>query len=110
MEHIIIKNAQDIKNILEPIPAEQFTTMVYEDQKGRCCALGHIHKALSGDAIGDRNGFGARKLSTEFLSKTYRLSESIADVNNEGGINGYNETDPKSRVMHLLDDMIKAGY
>lgn len=34
----------------------------------------------------------------------------MAEVNNTTEINGYTEDNPKDRVIHLLDDMIAAGY
>jgi len=36
--------------------------------------------------------------------------QDITTVNNYTGCNGYNEPVTKDRVMHLLTDMIAAGY
>lgn len=65
----LITSAQQIKDIIEPIPAEKFITGRYGDNQGNCCFLGHIHVALKGNYTGDCNGFGARELTSKFLEK-----------------------------------------
>lgn len=106
-----ITKAQQIKDILAPIPAENFIVDTYE-LHGKYCALGHIHMALSGDEYGDRMGFGARKLTEKFLKEKHNteMEECIAAVNNRPDVNGYTEPVIKDRVMHLVEDMIAAGY
>lgn len=109
-----ITNAAQIKAIIEPIPEEKFITCIYGDYQGNSCFLGHIHRALDpteDNFYGDGDGYGARQLTRKFLEEKYGLSSSDGtSVNNYKGVNGYNEDTPKKRVMHLLKDMIKAGY
>jgi hypothetical protein len=106
----LITKAQQIKDILEPIPAKKFIKNKYGDGK-RCCSLGFIHLHYNPlDPKGDFNGFGARQLTNKFLNEKYEISIDIADINNDSSINGYNESRIKDRVMHLINDMIEAGY
>jgi len=121
-----ITTAQQIKDILEPIPAELFQTDYFghtqapdaknsgEIDNGCSCALGHIHRHFyphDKEAVGDRCGFGARQLTNNYLSDKHRIfGASIVAVNNKQSINGYTEPEIKDRVMHLLDDMIRDGY
>jgi len=121
-----ITTAKQIKDILEPIPAELFQTDYYghndsfggnnngPTDNGCSCALGHIHRHFyphNKAAQGDGCGFGARQLTNRYLSDKHRIfGASIATVNNEQIINGYTEPEIKDRVMHLLDDMIRDGY
>lgn len=107
-----ITKAQQIKDIIKPIPADQFCIGHYENSdKSQCCVLGHIHKHFGSDAEGDGQGYGARQLSNEFLTEKHNLPfENIASVNNDTDINGYTEPVIKDRVMHLVEDMIAAGY
>jgi hypothetical protein len=106
-----IKNAKQIIRIIKPIPAEQFCVRRYENNIGQCCFLGHIHKHISGRPMGDFKGFGARELTEKFLTEKHELyGYDGADVNNDSNVNGYTEDNPKDRIMHLLNDMVKAGY
>ena len=124
-----ITNFTQIKEIIEPIPAYKFIVDDYGDNYGSCCFLGHIHKALSTqkptkkrilgglltvnikDYIGDRNGFGARQLTAKFLKEKHGLRNSDgAQVNNTRSVNGYNQLLIKDRLMHMINDAIKAGY
>lgn len=112
-----ITTAQQIKDILEPIPAAKFIAHNYfagfdpmNPKDGKCCALGHIHYTLSGNAMGDENGFGARDLTGEYYKKRYGMYVDISHVNNYNNVNGYTEHVIKDRVMHLLNDMIRDGY
>lgn len=111
-------NAKKALEIIEPIPAEQFCTGVFDNEMGQCCVIGHICKALTantgggynGDAYADYDGFGIRGLSREFIKKHHNIPDSIASVNNNIDVNGYTEPVIKDRVVHLLKDMILAGY
>lgn len=50
-------------------------------------------------------------LSTrEFLEKYHNEQENIISVNDHDNINGYNEDNPKDRAVHLLTEMVAAGY
>lgn len=113
--------ASKIKEILEPIPADQWITDIFTDYEGKCCAVGHFQRLTSSDPSDYsrenckddpwEDPSPVRVLTEKFLTEVHdRRIESIANVNNDPIINGYTEDDPKARVMHLLDDMIKAGY
>lgn len=124
-----INTAQQIKDIIEPIPADKFQTDYFGwsianpvnrdgigfniKDNGKSCFLGHIHRHFNPEdkiATGDRSGYGARQLTEKFLIEVHDLSVDGSDVNNSPCINGYKEPEIKDRIMHLLDDMIKAGY
>lgn len=106
-----IKTAQEMKDILEPIPADQWCAWHFH-LGTQCCFLGHINKAIKDNPSGDFNGFGARQLTAKYLKEKHGITDgsSGASVNNEPTINGYTEPVIKDRVMHLIDDMIKDGY
>lgn len=118
METPQIKNAKQILDIISPIPKDKFIIAVYgyssDPSNGRSCFLGHIHRALSGDSddfSGDYNGYGARQLTSKFLKEKYDLDGiSGASVNNAPDVNGYTEPEIKDRVLHMLNDMVEAGY
>ena len=102
-----ITTIKQIKEIIEPIPADQFCTHLYENSKGQCCALGHIHKHISGDSMGDQQGFGARKLISEFLKHSRGIYSGIAIINDSANESVYTERRIKDRLMHMINDGIK---
>ena len=111
-----ITNFTQIKEIIEPIPADKFIISVYGNNEGQSCFLGHIHRKLSGNSnnyTGDWNGYGARDLTKKFLQEKHGITDEDIDgatVNNEPTINGYTEPEIKDRVMHMIEDAIAAGY
>lgn len=109
-----IINAQQILDIILPIPEEQFIIDWYGNSKGQSCFLGHIHRKLSpngpDDYRGDEHGYGARELTKKFMVEKHELCIDGAEINNSPDWNGYNEPTPKARVVHMLQDMIQAGY
>lgn len=112
-----ITKAQEILDIISPIPADKFITGKFgywdNPENGQSCFIGHINRALNpdGSPFGNHQGFGARQLTQKFLGEVHNLWDCDgADVNNEDFINGYNEPEIKDRIMHLLNDMVKAGY
>lgn len=107
-----ITKAQQALDILQPIPAEKWCRDKYITADGtQSCALGHIHlTADPSDAFGDLDGFGLRHLSRIYLQETHEVLADITSVNNNPEVNGYTESDVKDRVIHLLHDMVAAGY
>jgi len=110
-----ITNFTQIKEIIEPIPADQFCINRYEDEENRCCFIGHINKHLIGTAFPWTDagfyGQGARQLTAQFLKETHGLEwASGVDVNNSPDVNGYTEPEIKDRLMHMIEDAIAAGY
>ncbi len=127
MEEPRITKAQQVKDIIEPIPDDKFQIGLFGwspndafgknigmTDNGCSCVLGHIHRHFEPSnpyAMGDGNGWGFRELSNQFLKKKYGLvAHSAATINNTTAINGYSEPEIKDRVMHLINDMIQAGY
>jgi hypothetical protein len=113
----IIMDAQEARNLLLPIPKEDFITFAFSNEIDKCCAIGHLQRLSSSDKddysfanCADNHSSPFRDLSYGYIKKTYGVHYSIASVNNSDTINGYNESHPKDRVIHLLDDMITAGY
>lgn len=110
-----IENAQQILDIIEPIPAKKFIIGSFGNDSGCSCFGGHIHRALSPkgahDYLGDFNAYGAFDLTERFIKEKHGINHiNGAHVNNSQMVNGYNEPEIKDRVVHLLKDMIEAGY
>ncbi len=120
--------ATEAKNLLLPIPNEDFLTDErFSDGNSKCCVIGHLQR-LSSRKPNDyslsncNDKLYNRRHSIRISSKKYLKSVlppddtrrygylSIADINNGPEINGYTEPEPKDRVLHLLDDMLAAGY
>lgn len=111
--------AEKMYRLLNPIPKENWITDEFTDGKSKCCFIGHYQRLTSGNpesySTFNCNDYGvrrsiARELTGEFIKKVYKLNRDGAAVNNWKDTNNYTEDNPKDRVMHLLKDMIKAGY
>lgn len=112
--------AEKIYRLLSPIPKENWITSYFSDGYTRCCFIGHYQRLTSKDP----NNYSldncsdlfitspckAREITRKFIMETYNRLEDGASVNNSKDINNYIEDNPKDRIMHLLKDMIKAGY
>jgi len=124
-------DAKEAKELLQPIPNEDFIRNKYSDEIGKCCAVGHLIRLKSEDPSDfsienctdwsgtflfnpePEVGKFVREECQNFLFKKHKiLSCDLASVNNYNNINGYGYDDEniKNRVMKLLDDMIEAGY
>lgn len=105
--------AQEARRLLSPIPEEQFTVCQYENNAGdKCCSMGHINKAKSGNPFGSEFERVLRRSAADFLMKKARRYHDY--YGNLVGVNDgkdplYQQKTPKRRVMKLLDDMIAAG-
>ena len=106
-----ITKAQEILDIISPIPAEEFCVGEFENIHGQSCFIGHINRHFEASADDDYNGFGARQLTKRYFTEKHDLMNcSGVTVNNSPDVNGYNEPEIKDRIIHLLNDMIAAGY
>lgn len=114
-------NATKAKELLLPIPKEDFIAELFTDGSAKCCGIGHLQRLTSGnpndystkncsDHVDKAPPSPIRELTKVFMKKQYNIKAGFENINNEPTINGYTEDNPKDRVMHLLDDMIKAGY
>lgn len=116
-------NATQIKELLLPIPADDFITEKFSNETGKCCFLGHLQRLTSDDpsdysfyncndklAYNKGDETGARDLTKDFLTKIHGIYCDGSSVNNQTDVNGYNEPIIKDRLMHMVNDMIKAGY
>ena len=126
-------NATQAKELLLPIAKEDFLKDTFTNGVDKCCAVGHLVRLTSDKPsdythencsdldfntfldIGVREGAEdvydfARTKTNKFLLEKYDEDGNLADVNNGDFINGYNQEEPKDRVIALLDDMIKSGY
>lgn len=111
--------AQEALDLILPIPAENFIVGQFTNKVDKCCVVGHLTRLTSGqpenyssENCSDQS-FNApiRVASQAFLTEKHGTSWSnIADVNNDPNINGYTEPVIKDRVVHLLKDMVEAGY
>lgn len=117
-------DAKKAYKLLSRVPAEDFIIGQFTDQKGKCCAVGHLVRLTTGDpddySLQSRQWEVFESTSSEigrfrakvmaYLNDVHKTYASLAAVNNGYNINGYNEDGIKDRVMHLLSDMIKNGY
>ncbi len=108
--------AQKALRLLSEVPKDDFITGEFTDKNGKCCAIGHYVRLtsdnpsdFSNDNCHDMWNSDIRLLSRDFCFETYKLEITIAGVNNEDTHNGYNEDNPKDRVIHLLTDMVAEG-
>jgi len=95
--------AQQAKDILLPIPEEDFIMGDYTDDE-KCCARGYLDKHFTGDPCGY-----SKEVSDLNIDIRMTLETSIENVNDNKPNNPYEEATPKQRVMHLLNDAIAAG-
>lgn len=119
-----ITNFKQIKEIIEPIPADMFIAGTLGKNHGRSCFIGHIHRKLNKskkilgiipindptDYEGDSKGYGALELTEKFLKEKHGIIASGIFVNDTRSVNGYNEPVIKDRLMHMINDAIEAGY
>lgn len=105
--------AQRAKRLLSPIPAEEFTTeRGFTDEMSKCCAIGHLNRLENNPidySIRNCSLYGDDSLSAEIEKLSSELGFHIWSVNDKL-IGPYQEKTAKDRVMHLLEDMIAAGY
>lgn len=112
-------NATKAKELLLPIPKEEFIISRYS-KGGKCCAIGHLVRLSSKDPndyslANCEDGYPfeeqintfARIDVSKFLKEKHSQYGDLATVNNYNQVNGYNQDNPKDRVIALLDDMIK---
>ena len=116
-------NALEARELLLPIPKDEFLTGKFTDYEGKCCAIGHLVRLKSKDPNNyDQNltdgkwGWAcevedfAREKVREYNGKKHDAYEDLAVVNNRPEVNGYTQDNPKDRVIALLNDMIADGY
>ncbi len=100
--------------MLTPIPKEEFTTGVFSRPSVKqCCAMGHLRRLLSKnpDNYSAANDFNKKvnKLDDkvqEYTKKKHGYAYGIPSINDRDDINGYNEDNPKDRIMHVLKEML----
>lgn len=118
--------AAEAKELLQQVPKENFIMKYYSNEIDSCCAIGHLKRLTSEnpenyriencwDSIGEHDGdevyLFARKTVRAYIEKFHgEQGYDLSSVNNSTKVNGYTEPEIKDRVIHLLDDMIEAGY
>tara|TARA_R110000782_G_scaffold1075_1_gene3852 strand:- start:598 stop:960 length:363 start_codon:yes stop_codon:yes gene_type:complete len=118
-------NATEAKALLLPIPKAEFLTGRFSDNRGKCCAIGHLVRLKSDDPsdydqnLMDGSDWGDEKICEvetfargtvkEFNWKHHDVYEDLAAVNNRREVNGYTHEFAKDRVIALLNDMIADG-
>ena len=110
--------AQQALDILTPIPVDHFITGKYSGNDGYNgqfhCAMGFFNLAVNKNdhptyAVHSDVEFVLRKASREFIRSKGILGSADIIVVNDRPVGEYNESNPKDRVIHLLNDMIAAG-
>ena len=117
--------AQRIKDLLEPVPGDQFIVGQYTDPKQRkCCSIGHLCRLTSGDPddydrslhaemsyqvmAREMKLYIASYLQEKFDWKYANLAE-VNDATNRYVQQNYPQATPKERVKALLNEMIAEG-
>ena len=117
-------NALEARELLLPIPKDEFLTGKFTDYEGKCCAIGHLVRLKSEDPSNYDQELTdgrwcldeceveifAREKVTEYNGEKHNQYEDLAAVNNRTEVNGYTQDNPKDRVIALLNDMIADGY
>jgi hypothetical protein len=111
-------DAKQARELLLPIPKENFLLGKFTDDVGKCCAIGHLRRLTSKNPkdyslrncsvvySGEVYDFSRRKVG-EFVDLKYdTYNKDLASINNTSSVNGYNQDNPKDRVIAVLDDMI----
>jgi len=100
--------ASKAKELLLPIPKEEFILYYYE-RGGKHCSLGHLNKLIGGDAylLAPTSAFIGSVY--DFIKRKYGEVAGLTTVNDTIHVNNYTEDNPKDRVIHLLNDMIAEG-
>lgn len=113
--------AQEALRLLKDIPEEEFLIDTFSDEKSRCCVIGHYTRLKStnpedytyrncADFMVNSEHRIFRNRSRDFMQSVHGDYQDISVVNNTRSVNGYTEETVKARVMHCLEDMVKAGY
>lgn len=109
MEKIVI-TATLLRSIIEPIPADKFITGIYYNSYTHCaCSLGYINHWFNVKEEREYEEVCEYYSTSNYQSDVRNFVQNIVDVNDTDEVNGYTESTPKERVMHLFDDMIAAG-
>ena len=111
--------AQEVYDMLSPIPREQWIVGDYTDEISKCCAVGHVSRLTSNNPSSYSLAVCCEVtgLSRMIRAKSYHFLRdknnghciSIAAVNNAPS-KLYPQKTCKGRVLALLRDMIKAGF
>lgn len=115
--------AKEARGLFKRTPDKEWTTNKYTDCKGACCALGHWGRAKKnniGYRVEDLDMNAINNLSSvamKFFNKQQQegkipkgLPLSIPAVNDKIVPGLYEEPTPKARILHLMNDMIEAGF
>lgn len=111
--------AKDVKELLEPIPTEDFIINKYSNGKDKCCAIGHIVRLSSKDPNDyshenctlnqiDMDDRIFKFIRNDTLLYNYLFNELYEDISkvNNIKVKTYDQEQPKERVMAMLEDMI----
>lgn len=105
--------ASEALKLVKSIPKRNWTVNEYTDGISKCCFTGHLHRLISNDP----NDYGLKNCSThhkegltKFFIEVFAVCGNFPFMINDIQVGVYQEDHPKDRVIHLLQDMIKAGH
>lgn len=114
--------AQQALDLLSSIPADNFIEKTYANPVTKCCCTtGHLTRirskfpdnyspqSCSYVLMNDTEVDILVDTTREFLGNYEGIKGSIISIN-DCCIGKYQEDNPKDRVIHLLTDMVAAGY
>lgn len=102
--------AQEALRLLSSVPKEEWITGKYTDRVGKCCGAGHYCRLKRNPESYSMSNC-SEDLSFGFIIDIKRFLEGVdLFMVNDGGVEKYNQDNPKDRVIALLEDMVKAGY
>lgn len=108
--------AQKAYRLLKDIPSNQWGIGIVDSNNRTCCLLGHYQRMTTNPDIYEydflEKGYRSELAVSgrNFLQKIHSIDHEVFSVNDSTNVNGYIEPEIKDRCMHLLQDMIKAGY
>lgn len=116
-KHVGPISVEDAIIIVKAAPKDKWTTGVIHNQ-GQSCFLGHLKRAKK--VKGTLSTGSLLQISpeieeidlkiTHFVNKKHNLAICHSfTINDSDEVNGYNEEHPKDRMLHVLNDMKKAG-
>ncbi len=111
--------AQEALRLIKDVPKEDFILNKMTDEHSKCCVVGHYIRLKSNNPMdySHKNCTGfitaeplLRESAAFLLSQGSSTFKTIITVNNGIQLVVYTEPEIKDRVIHLLEDMVEAGY
>lgn len=107
---------QELLSIIENIDENLFCKDSFENEQGQRCVVGHYNKVKYNNPhqFSEHHKIDdpIRKITAKFFAEKYNVVSinGIAWINNFDTFPPYTEVKIKDRVVHVIKDMVAAGY